>query len=86
MCHKRYSSSSISEKIVSLDEVRNSVTDFLIKKDSLDEIQKEIFKFDSQNSDMTVNFRKHMVSFLVTFYTILSMVQSRFTNFHHVLR
>ena len=46
MCHKRYSSSSISEKIVSLDEVRNSVTDFLIKKDSLDEIQKEIFKLD----------------------------------------
>lgn len=44
MCHKRYTSSSISEKIVSLDEVRNSVTNFLIKKDSLDEIQKEIFK------------------------------------------
>lgn len=32
-------------------------------------------EFDSQNSDMTVNFRKHMVSFLVTFYTILSMAQ-----------
>ena len=57
-CHKRYTSLSISEKLVSLDEVRKSVTNSLIKNDSLDEIHHEIFKLDMSARIRQVRIRQ----------------------------
>ena len=57
-CHKRYTSLSISEKLVSLDEVRKSVTNSLIKNDSLDEIHQEIFKLDMSARIRQVRIRQ----------------------------